>query len=209
MSIEDLKKAFTFPSTAPAVPTSDHGWFGPEHEELLSGLLGPQTKVVLELGSWLGKSTRFIASRAPKAIVISVDHWQGSAEHHSTPQWKALLPTLYETFIKNCWIFRDRIIPLRMDTVSGMKLVSQHGISPDIVFIDAGHDYISARADLSNALGLFPNSILCGDDFLWPGVGQTVTEHVRANIMKAFVKQNVWWKDNPAFAHMKGGVPVA
>lgn len=105
-------------------------------------------------------------------------------------------------------MFRERVIPLRMDTISGMKLTNQHGVSPDIIFIDAGHDYISARADLSNALQLFPDAILCGDDFLWPGVGQTVTEHVRANIMKAFVKGNVWWRDNPAFAYMQGGVPV-
>lgn len=208
MGVQDLKTFFQFPSTPPNVPTSDHGWFGPEHAELLSGLLGPETKVVMELGSWLGKSTRFIASRAPKAFIVSIDHWQGSAEHHSTPEWKTLLPTLYETFLKNCWMFRDRVIHLRMDTISGMKLAHQHGVVPDVVFIDAGHDYISARADLSNALSLFPDAILCGDDFLWPGVGQTVTEHVRAGIMKAFVKGNVWWKENPAFAHMTGGVAV-
>jgi len=208
MSIEDLKKVFPFPEKPPTVPASDHGWFGPEHVELLQGLLSKETKVVLELGSWLGKSTRFIASRAPNATVIAVDHWQGSAEHHGTPEWQALLPTLYETFLKNCWMFRTRIVPMRIDTVSGMKLIHQHKVEPDIIFIDAGHDYINARADLSNALMLFPNATLCGDDFLWPGVGQTVTEHVRAGIMKAFVKQNVWWKESPAFAHMQGGSPV-
>lgn len=208
MSIEDLKKVFSFPATPPAVSTSDHGWFGPEHVELLSGLLGPETKVFLELGSWLGKSTRFVASRAPKATVIAVDHWQGSVEHHTTPEWQAFLPTLYDTFIKNCWTYRERIVPLRMDTVSGMKLIHQHGVKPDIIFIDAGHDYISARADLSYALSLFPDAVLCGDDFLWPGVAQTVREHAHANIIKAFAKGNIWWRDNPAFAHMKEGVKV-
>ncbi len=208
MSIEDLKKAFAFPEKPPGVPASDHGWFGPEHVELLSGLLKPETKVVLELGSWLGKSTRFIASRAPKATVFAVDHWQGSAEHHAMPDCQGMLPTLYDTFLKNCWMFRTRIVPLRMDTISGMKLIHQHKVEPDIIFIDAGHDYISARADLSHALSLFPNAILCGDDFLWPGVGQTVREHAHAGIMKAFVKGNVWWKENPAFAHMQGGVQV-
>jgi len=208
MGIPELKATFHFPPEPPAVPPSDHGWFGPEHVELLSGALSSGTKVFLEMGSWLGKSTRFIAAHAPNAFIIAIDHWKGSAEHHSTPEWKALLPTLYETFLKNCWPYRDRIIPMRIDTVSGMKLVFQQGISPDVVFIDAGHDYISARADLSYALGLFPNAAICGDDFMWEGVARTVTEHVRAGIMKGFRKGNVWWRENPVFASIKGAVPI-
>lgn len=208
MGVQELRKAFPFPTVPPAVPVSDHGWFGPEHVELLSGAMGPQVKVVLELGSWLGKSTRWTAERAPNAVVIAVDHWQGSVEHHTTPGWKAMLPTLYDTFIKNCWPLKDRIVPLRADTVTGMKIVHQNGIEPDIIFIDAGHDYISARADLSNALGLFPKAAVCGDDFMWPGVAQTVREHAHAKIMKAFAKGNVWWKENPVFAKIQGGVAV-
>ena len=208
MGIQELRAAFPFPKDPPTVPASDHGWFGNEHVELLQGALTPATKVVVELGSWLGKSTRFTASRAPNAVVVAVDHWKGSAEHHSTPEWKAMLPFLYETFLKNCWPFRDRIIPLRMDTVSGLKLVHSHGIEPDVVFIDAGHVYIYARADLSNALGLFTKAAICGDDFMWPGVAQTVREHARANIMTAFAKGNVWWRENPAFAGIPGAVKV-
>ena len=209
MPIQELKNAFCFPKDPPPVPPSDHGWFGPEHVELLSGAVGPDVKVILELGSWMGKSTRFFAERCPNAVVFAVDHWQGSMEHHTTPEWRALLPTLYETFLKNCWDFKDRIVPLRMGTVAGMSLLHQHGVKPDLIFIDAGHDYPNANADVSTALRLFPESTLCGDDFMWEGVQRAVVEHVRAGILKAFVKHNVWWKENRVFAGIQPAAQVA
>src|SRR5436190_126076 len=194
MGIEDLKKAFPFPAAEPDVPASDHGWFGPENERLLKGALSPGIKVVLELGSWLGKSTRFIAGAAPSAVVVSIDHWYGSAEHKVNQKLKAVLPVLYETFLKNCWLIRDRIVPLRSSTVPGMRLVRDYGVSPDLVYVDASHDYQSVRADILVSKELFPDAALCGDDFTWPGVRQAVEELVDASI-----DGNVWWKKGPAF----------
>lgn len=208
MGLKELKKTFSFPSEPPLVPSSDHGWFWEGHVELLAGAMGAERKVVLELGSWLGKSTRWMAEHSPNADIITVDHWQGSAEHFEKPEWQAMLPTLYETFIKNCWAFRERIVPLRMDTISGMKLVHQHGIKPELIFIDAGHDYVSANGDLSYAVRLFPEAAICGDDFYWEGVNRAVTEHVRRGIMRGFYKENWWWKENAFFSHIQGAKPI-
>jgi hypothetical protein len=200
MSLEDLKKAYPFPEAEPTVPASDHGWFEPENERLLAGALGPHTRVVLELGSWLGKSTRFIARSAPNATVIAVDHWLGSEEHVGNP----VLPVLYDTFLKNCWAFRDRIVPLRTSTIPGMGLVREHGVEPDLVYVDAGHDYASAKEDILTALDLFPGALLCGDDFLWPGVCKAVRDAVERCVMSACIKGNVWWREHPAFQRMNG-----
>jgi len=41
--------------------------------------MNSETRCVLELGSWLGKSTRFIVERAPNAYIFAVDLW--SNEH--------------------------------------------------------------------------------------------------------------------------------
>jgi hypothetical protein len=204
MGLIELKNAFPFPANIPEVPPHDHGWFWEAHVELLSGAMGPHVNVILELGSWLGKSTRWFAEKSPNATIIAVDHWQGSAEHFEKPEWSTLLPTLYETFIKNCWAFRDRIIPLRMNTISGMGFVNQFGVNPDLIFIDAGHDYASAYGDVSNALRLFPNAALCGDDFYWAGVNRAVTEHVQQGSMCASYKENQWWKENNVFMHIQG-----
>lgn len=203
MGLEELKKAYPFPALEPDVLASDHGWFEPENERLLSGAIGPDTNVVLELGSWLGKSTRWIAQAAPKAIVIAVDHWMGSPEHMGNP----VLPVLYETFLKNCWAFRDRIVPLRKYTLFGMRIVFENGVRPDLVYVDAAHDYENALMDIQVALDLFPKALLCGDDFLWLGVRRAVRELVAERRMDASVKGNVWWKTAPEFGHMNG-VPI-
>ena len=208
MGLAELKNAFPFPANAPDVPPFDHGWFWECHKELLSGAMGSHVKVILELGSWLGKSTQWLAEQSPNATIIAVDHWQGSAEHLEKPEWRALLPTLYETFIKNCWEFRDRIIPLRMNTISGMGFVNQFGVNPELIFIDAGHDYASAYGDVSNALRLFPSAAICGDDFYWEGVNKAVTEHVKHGIMLASYKDNQWWKENNVFTHIHGARQV-
>src|SRR5271155_2569508 len=76
----------------PAVP----GWLGDGARELLERSLSPETGLVLELGGWVGLSTRFIADLAPNATVITVDHWCGSPEHQRNPVWKVMLPSLYE-----------------------------------------------------------------------------------------------------------------
>ena len=65
-----------FPArTNPSVEAYHHGWFYPPHKVVLAELLSPETRCVVELGSWLGKSTLFIAEHAPNAVIISVDLW--------------------------------------------------------------------------------------------------------------------------------------
>lgn len=204
MGIHELKQAFSFPKERPNVPLSDHGWFGPLHEDLLAKALKPETKLVFELGSWLGKSTRFIASCAPNATIVAIDNWKGLPPNPWSPNVSQFLPTLYETFITNCWDLKDRLIPVRTDTFSGMRICHEHGLSPDLIFIDASHEYKDVKVDIHHALSLFPNAALCGDDFLWPGVGRAVREAVAAGVLRASAKENVWWKESPQFTHMDG-----
>src|SRR4051794_24358739 len=78
-----LRLEFVWPATKPdarAMEAGPPGWLEDGPREMLAASLGEATRVVVELGSWLGLSTRFIADRAPKACVIAVDHWEGSPE---------------------------------------------------------------------------------------------------------------------------------
>ncbi|HEV3339133.1 MAG TPA: class I SAM-dependent methyltransferase [Pirellulales bacterium] len=103
---------------------------------------------LVELGSWLGLSTRFIADRAPNAVIVAVNHWRGSAEHLNDTNLQDLLPILYETFLNRCWRLRDRIIPLRMNTLEALDEIAGCGLCPDLVYLDADHSYEAVRADL-------------------------------------------------------------
>jgi hypothetical protein len=175
-SLEKLAAAHPWPIEKPSVPPNrQHGWLMPGTKKALQAALSANTRVVVELGSWLGLSTRFIADHAPNAVVIAVDHWKGSPEHQAREDLQPLLAQLYETFLASCWEYRDRIIPIRALTVEGMREIARYNVRPDVVYIDADHSYEAVKADLEEAVGLFPGSKIVGDDWDWPGVRQSVT----------------------------------
>jgi hypothetical protein len=166
---------FPWPAERPAVPRPpERNWLFPALREMLAQSLSPQTRLVVELGSWTGRSTRYIADLAPQARVIAVDHWEGSAEHAQDPELAALLPRLYDTFLWECWNYRERIIPVRARSVEGLRRVRDAGLRPDLVYIDADHRYEGVVADLTAALEAFPEATIVGDDWDWESVRTAV-----------------------------------
>jgi len=156
----------------PPVP----GWLGEGARALLTRELSGSTRLVVELGAWVGLSTRLIADRAPKATIITIDHWKGSPEHQRNPEWKAMLPALHETFLALCWEYRHRLIPLRMTTLDGLRQVADHGIEPDLIFVDAEHSYQAVSAELEMIHHLFPLTVVVGDEYDWDGVAPAVAD---------------------------------
>jgi hypothetical protein len=178
-----LQTAHAWPSERPddAAPGQEQGWLGAGTELMLSRLLSPDTHLVVELGAWLGMSTRFIANHAPRATIVSVDHWEGSPEHKSQERFQKLLPRLYETYLARCWDYRERIVPLRMGTQDGLRTVAEAGLQPDFVYVDAEHSFEAVTAELTLARRLFPRAVLGGDDYDWRGVRQAVDLFARRN----------------------------
>jgi hypothetical protein len=52
-----------------------YGWFWPAHQIIFECLLSDKTQVIIELGSFFGKSTSFLLTRCPNALVFAVDIW--------------------------------------------------------------------------------------------------------------------------------------
>lgn len=184
-ALQRLTEKHAWPERQPedAAPGREQGWLGNGTEVMLSRSLSPNTHVVVELGAWLGLSTRFIADHAPAATVISVDHWQGSPEHQSQEHFQKLLPRLYETFQARCWRHRERIVPLRMSTLEGLRTVAESGVKPDFIYVDAEHSYEAVTAELTLARQLFPRAALGGDDYDWSGVRAAVDNFARRHGM--------------------------
>ena len=132
-----------------------------------------QPKVVVELGSWLGSSTRHIAQLIPEeGIVYAVDHWLGSSEHQTMKSVKRLLPNLYEQFLSNVIHKKltHKIIPCRMTTDRAIFFIKNLGIKVDMVYVDASHDEESVYNDLKNWYPFVKDEgVLCGDDWGWGG----------------------------------------
>jgi hypothetical protein len=180
-AIERLRRAFPWPATRPEVegPIDNAGWLGDGTDVTLASALSDRTRIVVELGAWLGMSTRYIADRSPSATVISIDHWRGSPEHRTRAEFRSMLPTLYQTFLAQCWPYRDRIIPLQMSTLEGLRTVARFGVEPDVIYVDAEHSYEAVTSELELASELFPRATLVGDDFDWRGVRDAVQNFAR------------------------------
>ena len=193
----DFFKDYKFPSSYSQVPKDDHGWFPKWNEELLT----PQVKnkkLVVELGSWLGKSTRVWLNNS-QANVICIDTWQGSIEH--TKERKDVigkLPSLKDTFLNNQSEWADRVFPVQLNTVRGMAEVYKYQLYPDFIYIDADHSYESVFIDLSTSFNYFPNAFICGDDWGWHNKSQgkrlTVQEAVKefCRVNKLRYVNNKW-----------------
>jgi predicted O-methyltransferase YrrM len=156
------------------LPFDPHGWFDNEGSQSLDLIFRGRenTQYCLELGSWLGASTRFLAERY--SLVVAVDHWKGSQEHHKKSRTDAQvrLPVLYQQFMSNCESMSDRILPLKMTTQEAFDLFHKSNLGRifDLVYIDASHDFESVTEDLVGAMKFVAESgVVCGDDWTWWG----------------------------------------
>ena len=154
------------------------GWFNfqrPYREALEAAT---DDSVFVELGCWKGKSAAFMMVEAlrlgknPK--LHFVDHWGGSYElaHTADPD----LTKIYEMFLENCIRTGYRNYDVhRCDSVKAADLFPDNSV--DFLWIDAGHDYDSVRADIQAWLPKMKElSTIGGDDYPMEGVTKAVNE---------------------------------
>lgn len=167
-----LKSLFPWPDEKPDVPERHERWFNRRKQILLREVVPRNAKLVVELGSWLGDSTRWFCDWCPEATVVAVDTWLGSAEH--LLKRRELLPILYDTFLANCWKFRDRLIPFRNTSLVALNFLAGLGLQPDVIYFDCDHSYWGLTAELKTTQSRFSDAIFTGDDFTGPEVGPAV-----------------------------------
>lgn len=178
-----------------ARPCDAQGFFLPSNEAKLAEIIGTLANPLLfvEIGSWLGASTRFLASKVG-GCVIAIDHWQGSQEHHGSVEYANVLPSLYQQFLTNCYAYRDRIVPVRLSSKSALELDIQ-GVN--LLYVDGAHDYASVLFDLENwSLRISPHGVICGDDWLWGDdkpIQKAVREFAESRQYEVHSAGNFWW----------------
>ncbi len=178
-AISTLKQRYPWPGERPDVPEDVTGWCGSDNRRAFRELLGDSSKIVVELGVYLGLSTKYLAEAAPNATILSVDHFEGSVKQLHNPQDWIKPDLLYPTFCRNLWPYRQRIVPMRTTIGKAMHEIHELGIVPNLLYVDGEHDAASVYHDTTTALSLFPDSDLIGDDWLHPTVRMGV---VRATI---------------------------
>lgn len=163
-------------------PSEVHGWN--DHSTMFSEL-AKDAKVVVEIGSWLGRSAIALAEACPNAEIICIDTWLGAAEmwtnHADKERYEALglvhgYPSIYYRFLAN--VVRagrqSQITPMPMPASIGLRLLGKWSVRPDLIYIDGDHAVESVTEDIQNSLRLNPR-VLAGDDLgFWPGVTSAV-----------------------------------
>jgi hypothetical protein len=174
-ALANFAAQYPWPPQKPDVPPFPRrNWLHQGTAEILSRSVSPTTRLIVEVGSWTGRSTRFLSGLAPGATVVAIDHWEGSAEHKNDPELAPALPRLYETFLAECWSYRDQIVPVKAKSADGLQCVAEAGLEADLVYIDADHSFDGVTSDLSAALDLFPRAVVAGDDYDWDEVRRAV-----------------------------------
>jgi hypothetical protein len=176
------------PDRKPSTGVPLHGWLDRGTARLLCSAGNQHTKVIIELGSWLGRSALLLAGAYPRATIYCIDIWRGYAD--AMPEKEA--PLLYDAFLEHTWPHRGRIIPIRSDTVEGMRGLARSGVKADVVYIDADHSTEGCLRDLRTAFELFGGAKLVGDDWRWPTVRKAVRSFARQNGLIIEVDGNGW-----------------
>lgn len=198
--MNNLDKLFKWPETKPTVPPDSHGWLCDENKQILKRYITDDVKTIVELGSWLGLSARFILDNALHANLIAIDHWSSTLVGHDNggttdPMFDSSIEkisTLWETFLVNCWDYKDRLYPVRAYTKDGLIMVNKLNIKVDLVYIDASHSYEDVLQDITLSKQFWPNAKIIGDDYGWNGVITAVHEYAEKNKLQVEHIGNCW-----------------
>jgi predicted O-methyltransferase YrrM len=171
------------------LPFDPHGWF-PNARQLAACFQEKPIAVVIEVGAWLGVSTRFLASSVqPGGKVYAVDTWSPTEEVYMTDP---RLPCLYQLFLSNVKHAQltDTIVPVRMTSLEAAQALN---VKADLIYIDAAHDTVSVREDiLAWAPHLEEGGILCGDDWPYPPVQAAVKEAAKKLDRSIYSSERFW-----------------
>ena len=145
------------------------GFLRDDEAELLFSL-AKNKKVIVEIGSFQGKSTICLAL-GTKGKVYAIDPHTGSKEHGQVNTLSQFKENIFKAGMAK------KIIPLVMVSRLAVNKINQ---PIDLLFIDGAHDYKSVKQDFDD---WFPKVVNGGtvafhDTISWPGPKRVVADKV-------------------------------
>jgi hypothetical protein len=152
---------------------------------------GQQRLSIMEIGSYVGLSTAVLARHA--SYLLCVDTWAGSGKADDE------MAELYDG-VDVLEVFKQNTTMFPVPPAFHRRTLNPDSLPPilegykgfDLIFIDAGHDYESVKADIEVAKTVIkPGGIICGHDYTqFPGVEQAAFEFGVDGVCGT-----VWWKE--------------
>lgn len=188
------------------LPFNTHGWNSnsPAFEQAISRVSG-KCDLIIEVGTWMGGSARTMAAllRA-KGIqdfeIVCVDTYLGSVEHWTRQAYLMTFnnghPTIYHHFLSNAVHTgtTDVLTPFPCDSINAYETLKIFNVVPDLIYIDAGHDYESVKADIHRWKDILrPGGVLLLDDAHHPPIQKAVEEELQGQAERV-AEKFLWTK---------------
>ena len=177
-----------------------HGWMDNNFENIIMSVFTQRDRdlplIIIEVGSWKGKSCITIANAVKKmgfrnVKIIAIDTWLGAPEFwtwgiNDSSRGKSLqlkngYPTVYNTFIKNIkhYNHHDIVAPFPISSIQAADVLQYYKLTADLIYVDASHEYKPVKEDIfAYRQILKDDGVMIGDDYMnnWPGVIKAVNE---------------------------------
>lgn len=160
----------------------------------------PADALVIEVGSWMGASTCFLAAglRGQHARILAVDNFQGLSTCGEDAAWyqrhfrRLETNSTLEIFRSNCAVLglSHRAEPVVSDSLAAATALAEHRGRVDLIFIDGDHSYAACRDDIAAWTPFVkPGGVIAFHDFgsRASGVTQAIFEAVKAGRFEAIV----------------------
>jgi predicted O-methyltransferase YrrM len=123
-------------------------------------------RTIVEIGSWLGKSTCVFGKYAKEnnSTVIAVDWWRDNPDVGLFIKRNGI--DIFKQFMQNIneLELSRNVTALAMDSIEASYLINDSSI--DMIFIDADHRYSKVSKDIRYWYPkLLPGGVICGHDF--------------------------------------------
>jgi cephalosporin hydroxylase len=167
------------------LPPDLQGW-NSDHPAFTALFREKRPSLVVDVGVWKGRSVAFMGGLMRElgipGMVVAVDTFLGSPEHwnrarpdmiFASLRMKHGCPGLYWQFLSNMVHagLRDVVVPLAQSSENAAIILKRLGVRPDLVHIDAAHEYEPVLRDARLYWDLLaPGGVLVGDDYAWPSV---------------------------------------
>ena len=124
-------------------------------------------RIIAEIGSYKGRSTRALADNTP-GLVIAIDDFYGPREIELAGRDTIL--SQFESNLSGC----SNVVVINCNH----RQLPTPDFRPDMVFIDGAHEVENVLADIDFWTPFIsPGGLLCGHDWGWcPGVKQAVDQ---------------------------------
>jgi hypothetical protein len=161
-----------------AVNETELGWLAKTAES---------AHVIIEIGSFIGRSTLALVNSPGTVYCVDPWDWRGGTTltgghmTHVVPPPGHYDPTrpvawskddVYAIWYENLKDFIDagRVIPVRALAADALPYFVEKGIKADLIFIDSSHTYPATQWEIANYSPLLRDaaSVLSGHDYDWP-----------------------------------------